>query len=246
MNENEVTSLGELDTYILGGQWGLNLEARPGQPYGVLVGRDFERAPNGEVIYENGLPVIDQDYKVLGDIAPDWTGGASFAIKYKNFDFSTLIDAKIGGDVHSMTYSWGRYAGTLSETLIGRETGVVGNGVMDDGSGNFVSNDVVVPAKVFNQAAYSNSVESSAIFDASYVKLRQMTLGYNVPKHLLEKTPLENIKVSLVGRNLAILYKKTPHIDPETGFSSANGAQGQEFGQYPSARNLGFNINLKF
>lgn len=245
-NENEVISLGELDTYLLGGQWGLNLEARPGQPYGLLVGRDFERAPSGEVVYENGLPVIDQTYKVLGDIAPDWTGGASFAIKYKNFDFSTLIDAKIGGDVHSMTYSWGRYAGTLEETLIGRETGVVGNGVMDDGSGNFVSNNVVVPAKVFNQAAYSNSVESSAIFDASYVKLRQITLGYSLPKRLLENTPLVDAKFSVVGRNLAILYKKAPHIDPETGFSSANSAQGQEFGQYPSARNLGFNVNLKF
>lgn len=245
-NENEVTSLGELDSYLLGGQWGLNLEARPGLPYGLLVGRDFERDPSGQVIYENGLPVIDQDYKVLGDIAPDWTGGANFSIRYKNFDFSTLIDAKIGGDVHSMTYAWGRYAGTLEETLIGRETGVVGNGVMSDGNGGFVANNVVVPANVFNQATYSNSVESSAIFDASYVKLRQMTIGYSLPKSLLKNTPIEALKFSIVGRNLAILYKKAPHIDPETGFSSANGNQGQEFGQYPSARNIGFNINLKF
>ena len=246
-NDNEVTSLGELDTYILGGQWGLNLEARPGLPYGLLVGRDFERTPEGgEVIYENGLPVIDQDYKVLGDIAPDWTGGASFSISYKNFDISTLFDAKFGGEVHSMTYSWGRYAGTLEESLIGRETGVVGNGVKDDGTGNYVPNDVVVNAKVFNQAAYSNSVESSAIFDASYVKWRQMTVGYTLPKRLLENTPIEGLKVSVVGRNLAILYKEAPHIDPETGFSSANSAQGQEFGQYPSARTLGFNVNLKF
>lgn len=245
-NENTVTSLGELDTYILGGQWGVNLEARPGQPYGVLVGRDFERDPSGHVIYENGLPVIDQTYKVLGDIAPDWTGGANFSIRYKNFDFSALVDAKIGGDVHSMTYAWGRYAGTLEETLIGRETGVVGNGVMSDGNGGYVANNVVVPANVFNQASYSNDVESSAIFDASYVKLRQMTIGYSLPKRFLKNTPIDGLKFSIVGRNLAILYKKAPHIDPETGFSSANGNQGQEFGQYPSARNIGFNVNLKF
>jgi TonB-linked SusC/RagA family outer membrane protein len=245
-NENEVVSLGGLDAYVLGGQWGVRLEAQPGQPYGVIVGRDFQRDTNGAVVYNNGLPVIDQAYKVLGDIAPDWTGGASFSIRYKNFNFSTLVDAKIGGDVHSMTYSWGRYAGTLEETLIGRETGVVGNGVMSDGSGGFVTNNVVVPANVFNQASYSNSVESSAIFDASYVKLRQMTLGYTLPSRLLKNTALDAVKFSIVGRNLAILYKKTPHIDPETGFSSANGEQGQEFGQYPSARNIGFNINLKF
>ena len=245
-NDNTVTSLGELDSYLLGGQWGVNLEARPGLPYGVIVGRDFERDSNGKVIYENGLPLVDQTYKVLGDIAPDWTGGANFSLRYKDFDISTLIDAKIGGEIHSMTYAWGRYAGTLEESLIGRETGVVGNGVMSDGNGGYVDNNVVVPAKVFNQASYNNDVESSSVFDASYVKLRQITLGYSLPKKLLKNTPIESLKFSVVGRNLAILYKVAPHIDPETGFSSANGEQGQEFGQYPSARNIGFNINLKF
>ena len=245
-NNNEVTSLGELETYVLGGQWGLSLEARPGQPYGSLVGRDFERTPGGEVIYENGLPLIDSTNKIIGNIAPDWTGGASFSFRYKAFDLSTLIDAKIGGDVHSMTYSWGRYAGTLSETLIGRETGVVGNGVMSDGSGGYVANNVVVSAKSFNQSTYSNSVESSAIFDASYVKLRQISIGYTLPRKFIENSIVKSLKVSIVGRNLAILHKNTPHIDPETGFSSSNGEQGQEFGQYPSARNIGFNINMKF
>jgi len=245
-NNNEVTSLGDLDSYILGGQWGLTLQARPGQPYGSLVGRDFERTTSGDVIYENGLPVIDSEQKVIGNIAPDWTGGANFSIRYKDFSFSTLLDAKIGGDVHSMTYSWGRYAGTLSETLIGRETGLVGNGVMSDGNGGFVTNNVVVSAKSFNQASYSNSVESSAIFDASYVKLRQISIGYNLPRKFLDKTVVQSVKLSIVGRNLAILYKNAPHIDPETGFSSSNGNQGQEFGQYPSARNIGFNLNIKF
>ncbi|MCX2679438.1 SusC/RagA family TonB-linked outer membrane protein [Galbibacter sp. EGI 63066] len=246
INDNQVTSLGELDTYILGGQWGVTLEARPGEPYGVIVGRDFERTEDGQVIYEDGLPLIDQTAQVLGDIAPDWTGGANFAIRYKNFDFSTLIDAKIGGDIHSMTYAWGRYAGTLEESTIGREDGLVGNGVMSDGSGGYVPNDVIIQAKSFNQASYNNSVESSAVFDASYVKLRQVTLGYSIPLRLLENTPVESIKFSVVGRNLAILYKKAPHIDPETGFSSSNGEQGQEFGQYPSARNIGYNISIKF
>ncbi|MFT5146268.1 MAG: TonB-linked SusC/RagA family outer membrane protein [Polaribacter sp.] len=245
-NKNEVTSLGDLDTYVLGGQWGLNLEARPGQPYGSLVGRDFERTTGGDVIYENGLPLIDSTQKIIGNIAPDWTGGATFSIRYKAFDFSTLIDAKIGGDVHSMTYSWGRYAGTLSETLIGRETGVVGNGVMSDGNGGYVANNVTVSAKSFNQSSYSNSIESSAIFDASYVKLRQISIGYTLPREFIENSVVKSLKVSIVGRNLLILHKNTPHIDPETGFSASNGNQGQEFGQYPSSRNIGFNINMRF
>jgi hypothetical protein len=245
-NENKVTSLGELDTYILGGQWGVTIEARPGQPYGVLVGRGFERSPDGQVIYENGLPVIDNTPRVLGDIAPDWTGGVNFDLRYKGFSLNTLIDAKIGGDIHSMSYSWGRYAGTLSESLYGRETGIVGNGVMSDGNGGYVTNNVVVPGKLFNQNSYSNDVEESAIFDASYVKLRGMSLGYTFPSKWLENTFITDVKLSLVGRNLAILYKVVPHIDPESAFSSANGEQGQEFGQLPSARSLGFNLNLKF
>ncbi|MDD2821484.1 MAG: TonB-dependent receptor, partial [Flavobacterium sp.] len=245
-NNNKVTSLGGLDTYILGSQWGITLEARTGEAYGSLVGRGFAKDPEGNVIYEDGLPVIESDKKILGNIAPDWTGGANFTMKYKGFDFSTLIDAKVGGDVHSMTYAWGRYAGTLEETLIGRETGVVGNGVMSDGAGGYVQNNVVVGAKEFNQSSYGNTIEESAIFDATYVKLRQMSLGYTFPKQWLNGTTLQDFKFSIVARNLAILYKAAPHIDPETGFSSSNGNQGMEFGQIPSARSYGFNVSVKF
>jgi len=153
----------------------------------------------------------------------------------------------MGGDIFSMTYMWGRYAGTLEESLIGRETGIIGNGVVSDGNGGYTPNNVVVDAKTFNQTAYdySNFTESG-VFDASYVKLRQIVLGYSLPKKWLTGTFIQDFRVSVVGRNLAILYKKVPHIDPETGFSSANGEQGQEFGQLPSARTYGFNINIKF
>ncbi|WP_395056617.1 SusC/RagA family TonB-linked outer membrane protein [Flavobacterium sp.] len=245
-NKNTVNDLGGLDAVTLGGQWGLTLQARPGMPYGVLVGKDFQRDSSGQVIYVNGIPQIDNAQKVLGDIAPDWTGGANFTIKYKNIEFATLIDTKVGGDVHSMSYAWGRYSGVLEETLIGREGGIVGNGVMSDGAGGYVTNNVVVRAESFNKAAFGNNIESSAIFDATFVKLRQMNLGYSIPKKFLKGTSIDNLKLSVVGRNLAILYKKAPHIDPETGFSSANGEQGQEFGQLPSARSIGFNVSLKF
>jgi TonB-linked SusC/RagA family outer membrane protein len=245
-NKNMVLDLGGADSLPLGTQWGVTLDARVGQPYGTLVGRDFQRDANGNVIYLNGLPQRDNAQKVLGDIAPDWTGGANFSIKYKTWDLGALVDAKFGGDIHSMSYAWGRYAGTLEETLVGRETGLVGNGVMLNSSGAFVPNNVVVSAESFNKAAYGNTLESSAIFDATFVKLRQMSLGYSIPKKMLNGTPIDALKFSIVARNLAILYKRAPHIDPETGFSNANGEQGQEFGQLPSARSIGFNINLKF
>lgn len=247
-NRNEVTSLGGADSYTLGGQWGMELQAIPGQAYGAIVGFPYARTDSGDIIYENGLPKVNNSALVtLGNITPDWTGGANFTFKYKNFDLSTLVDAKIGGDIFSMSYMWGRYAGTLDETLIGRETGVVGNGVVSDGAGGYTANNVVVDAKTFNQYAYNYSnFTESGIFDASYVKLRQVVFGYSLPKNWLKGTFIQDFKVSVVGRNLALLYKKAPHIDPESAFSNSNGEQGQEFGQLPSARTYGFNINVKF
>lgn len=247
-NENEVISLGGADAYTLGGQWGMELQARPGEAYGSIVGFPYSRTESGEIIYVNGLPQVNnEELVVLGNITPDWTGGANFSVGYKGFDLSALVDAKIGGELFSMTSMWGRYAGVLEETMIGRETGVVGDGVMSDGNGGYVANNVVRDAKTFNQHAYNYSnFTESGIFDASYVKLRQVVLGYSFPKQWLQGTFIQDFKVSVVGRNLALLYSKVPHVDPETGFSSANGEQGQEFGQLPSATSYGFNVNVKF
>jgi TonB-linked SusC/RagA family outer membrane protein len=243
---NEVTSLGGLEALVLGGQWNMDLQAREGYPYGVIFGSAFARDPQDNIIYNNGLPTLDPEYQILGDIQPDWTGGVLTKISYKGITASVLIDAKMGGELHSMTTTWGRYSGILSETIEGRETGVVGDGVIDNGDGTYRVNDVVVTAEAFNKAAYSNDNVESSVFDASYVKLRQATLGYTLPKKLLSNLPIRDITISAVGSNLALLYAKIPHIDPETAFSSENGEQGQEFGQLPSTRNIGFSINFKF
>ncbi|MFC0877356.1 SusC/RagA family TonB-linked outer membrane protein [Saccharicrinis sp. FJH2] len=250
-NNNMVIKAGKDDennqeTLVLGGQWYMNLEAREGYPYGVIVGTGLERSPSGEVIFENGLPVATAENIVLGDIQPDWTGGINLDIKYKGLSLNTLVDAKMGGDVYSMTTTWGRTAGVLKETLLGRETGLVGEGVMLDGDGNYVPNNVVVSAENYNHNTYTADIVETSVFDASYIKLRQVALSYNLPKSLVTKIGLQGVSVSLIGRNLALLYKKAPHIDPETGFDSSNGLQGMEFGQLPSARSIGAGLNVKF
>ncbi|MBV1888389.1 MAG: TonB-dependent receptor, partial [Urechidicola sp.] len=245
-NDNTVVSLGGLESLVLGGQWSMTLEAREGHAWGDIVGSSYRRAPDGQIVFVDGLPAIDGGNKVLGNVSPDWTGGANFSFTYKDFNLSALIDAKIGGDVYSMTTAWGRYAGVLEETMIGRETGIVGDGVMvDPVTGAFVPNNVIRSAEDYNKRAYSNSIVEGSVFDASYVKLKQVVFGYNLPSHLIENTMFDGISFSLVGRNLAILHKNVPHIDPESAFSDANGEQGQEFGQQPTARSLGFNINIK-
>ncbi len=249
-NRNKVIKAGKDDTnndesLIIGGMWNMDLQVREGYSYGVIVGPSLARTATGDVIYRNGLPVIGET-KVLGGIEPDWTGGVNLGINYKNISFSTLVDAKIGGEVYSMTSAWGRYAGILNETLVGRETGIVGDGVMLNDEGAYVPNNVVVSAETFNHYAYSNDIVETSVFDASYVKLRQVALSYSLPRNLASDLGLESVNLSLIGRNLAILYRKAPHIDPETGFDNSNSQQGQEFGQLPSARSIGVSLKVKF
>jgi hypothetical protein len=206
-----------------------------------LWGYDFKRDPNGNIIYANGLP-SQGDLKELGNATPDWLGGMLNEFTYKGFNASFLIDTKQGGDVYSMTTTWGRYAGALEETMIGREGGIVGEGVMLQGD-VYVPNTVSADAEAFNKAAYTQNIAYSSVFDASYVKLREIKFGYtftNTPKF-----PVKDLNISFVARNVAILSANVPHIDPETAFSSGN-VQGLEYGQLPSARSVGFSIGCKF
>ncbi len=244
-NKNRVESLpAGIDSYQLGTYWDMKLIAKPGEPYGSFYGYDFQRDPNGNVINENGLPV-QGDLTMLGSYTPDNTGGMNNILTFKNLSMNVLIDWRNGGELYSMTTTWGRYAGVLEETLIGREGGVVGPGVkaVDDGAGNisYVPNDIVVTAENYNKAAYSNTLQSSSVFDASFVKLREISLGYTFKK--IGNTPIRDLKLSLIGRNLALLKSSVPHVDPETAFGSGN-VQGFEFGQLPSARSIGFSISL--
>lgn len=207
----------------------------------MLYGYDFDRDTDGNVIFTDGLP-SQGNLTALGNVTPDWVGGVMNEFSWKGLNASFLIDMKKGGDLYSMTTTWGRYAGVLEETLIGREGGIVGDGVMPSGDG-YVKNTVVADCEQFNKAAYVSDVAYSSVFDASYIKLREIKFGYTFRK--LGNLPVKEINVSAVGRNLAILSTNVPHIDPETAFSSGN-VQGLEFGQLPTARSIGFSIGAKF
>ncbi|MFT6866791.1 MAG: TonB-linked SusC/RagA family outer membrane protein [Cyclobacteriaceae bacterium] len=247
---NEVVTLGGVDNLVLGGQWNVDVIATPGESYPALFGPDYQRDDAGNIIHVNGLPQKDNTSKVLGSAFPDWTGGFTNTFSFKGVSLGVLIDAKMGGSVYSMTNAWGRYSGVLEETLIGREVGIVGagvqaNGVDENGNTQYVPNNVPVDVQTYNHSAFGNNIAAGSVFDASYVKLRQVILGYTIPKQWLGASPFQSISVSVVGRNLALLYSKVPHIDPETAFSNDN-AQGIEHASYSSARSLGFNVNLKF
>jgi len=261
-NKNKVVSLADnLTTYQLNTSYnpltqttstnsfrGLSVEARVGQPYGTFFGKGFLRAPDGQIVYDaQGYPMLDPVSRVLGNFTPDWIGGISNVFKYKNFSLSTLIDIKHGGDIFSQSINVGRYTGVLKETTLGRETGIVGQGVVNTGTAdapNYVPNTKSISSEEYHHKYYLLTNNENTIFDASYVKLREVKFTYMISGKVMKKLPFRDIAVSVVGRNLALLKSNLPHIDPETSYYNDGNLQGIENGQIPTTRSIGFNISF--
>ncbi|MEX2152913.1 MAG: SusC/RagA family TonB-linked outer membrane protein [Gemmatimonadaceae bacterium] len=238
----------DLQTVTLGSYWSLNVEARLNEPYGALFGNPYRRDSLGRITVDaNGRPRPDGNKKVLGHYTPDWIGGFSNSFRYRGFDFSFLLDRHQGGEVFSVTNMFGRYAGVLQETLVGRDTGILIDAVYVNTCGKAadpatcgVKNTSRITAEQYNHWLYG--IHEAAIFDASYTKLREMKLGYVIPSRLASKMGVSTAYVALVGRNLW-LSSNVPHIDPETAFNNGN-AQGFEHGQFPSQRSIGFTFSV--
>lgn len=248
-NRNLVVELAEgLENYTLGSQNSLTSEARVGEPYGTLYGRRYLRSPEGEIVYSNGLPQLEPGTFALGNIQPDWIGGVSNTFSYRGFSFGTLIDIRMGGDIFDVGTGLARKTGQYAETAIGREEGVIGKGMKNLGSAEtplYVPNDVVVDAQSFWNAQNPRTYHEAGVFDGSFVKLREVTFGYSLPQAFLSNTFIQSARVSLVGRNLAILHRNHSHMDPEVDMKGGN-AQGFAYGEQPSTRNVGFNLNVSF
>jgi TonB-linked SusC/RagA family outer membrane protein len=247
-NRNVVVELAEgLTTYTLNSRNSLQSQARVGEPYGALFGIGFEKV-NGQILYSNGLPVVSTQARVLGNIQPDWTGGVMNTISFKGITLSALIDARVGGDAYNEGIGIARWTGQYEETAVGREEGIIGEGVMNIGtaeSPNYVPNNVIVPAQSLYAFNNARTRHEAAIFDMTYVKLREVTLGYTLPQSLLRGFFIKSAKISFVGRNLAILFKNIPHVDPEFDRLGGN-SFGFGYGELPATRSLGFNVNLVF
>jgi len=250
-NRNKVIALAEgLTTLILHQQRGLNSEARAGAPYGTLFGIGFERSPNGQIIYANGLPTVSTTPRVLGNIQPDWTGGLSNTFTYKGVSVSSLIDMRMGGDFFDEGTGTARWTGQYEETSLGREEGIIGKGVKvmsrnADGTAVYAPNDIIVAANQLYGFNNPRRYHEAVIYDGSYVKLRELTLGYSLPEAFLKRMFIRTAKLSVVGRNLAVLFKNTPHIDPEVDRFGGN-RQGFAYGELPNSRSVGFNLTLGF
>ncbi|MDD6052699.1 MAG: SusC/RagA family TonB-linked outer membrane protein [Bacteroidales bacterium] len=232
----------------------INLEE--GRPYGVLRGRDVMRDEYGRMIVNaDGQPLVTDNMQELGIVEPKWTG--SFINSFNIFGVSVnfQIDARIGGVLYSGTWNRATTAGVVAATYAGREEYYLSSVILGESakkaSFGFQWEDAVFEdgskCEMFVNPRYQfGSWDSRNVFDASYIKLREVSVGYSIPKKYLTKLPLSDVRVSLVGRNLAILYQKTPKgIDPEAAVSSGN-AQGIEYGGMPPVSTVGFDVKLSF
>lgn len=255
-NDNRVLSLIEgtkliqLGTY----QGGISSNAIVGRPFGILRGSDF--------VYLNGQKVVGANGYYLQNAAQDianpnarWRGGVTNTITYKNISLSALLDIKSGGQVFSLDRYYGLATGMYEETAgnndlgnpsrlpIAEGGGVIVPGVLADGTPNTrrVSNTF------FGVYGYRRNPAAGFVYDASFVKLREVALTLGLPKALLTKmTLIKAADFSIVGRNLWVIHKHTPGLDPEDGLGAGNLGQGYQSGSYPSVRTLGANLRLSF
>tara|TARA_R110002050_G_scaffold149463_1_gene276014 strand:+ start:42910 stop:46203 length:3294 start_codon:yes stop_codon:yes gene_type:complete len=266
-NTNKVISLVEgIDNLQLGSfQGGITVNARVGESYGAISGSDYVYAPDGsKVVKSNGYYAISATNDiVIGNTTPDFNAGMTNTLSYKNWGMSFLIDWQKGGDIFSLDQWYGMGTGLYEETVGTNDRGkpvrtpvADGGGVILDGvvadldangnpTGTYSPNTTRVEGGDYRVGGWARNPNKGYIYDASYMKLRELSIHYTLPKSLLAKTFISNATVSFVGSNLLIIYKNLPHADPEAGLSSGN-LQGFQSGVLPTTRNFGFNLKMNF
>ncbi|MFT7395638.1 MAG: ferric enterobactin receptor [Flavobacterium sp.] len=249
-NRGTVKELTEgINNYIIAqGPNGGTIEARVGERMGDIYGRGYLKSPDNQIVYNaSGSPILDTKIKKIGNYNPDWMLGLATNLKYKNFNLNALFDVRHGGKIYSMTNSIGMESGILAISLPGRETGIIGKGVVQNTDGTYSPNTTSITAEnwYYYNAFRRDNIEANS-FDASYVKLREVSLNYRLSDKWTKAVKMQNISIGLVGNNLA-LWTKVPNIDPETqAISGGTLLPGFEVLQLPSSRNYGIKLNASF
>ena len=266
-NRNKVVALygGSKNLAIGAFQGGVSLNAPLGQPYGQLWGKTWvkDSASGQKYITIGGRDSITTSTtNKIGNVNPDWIGGILNTVRYKNLALTFLIDIRQGGSVFSLDSYYGMNSGVYLETVALNDLGNPSrNPVLVDANGNSLPNSggIIVQGITANGKqntkrvpniggtyGYGYNPAAAFVYDASYVKLRELAITYSIPSSLFGSVKaIKGIDVSLIGRNLWIIHKNTPYSDPEENLSAGN-VQGYQSGAYPTSRNIGVNLKLKF
>ena len=255
-NESEVLKLAEgLDRLAISdGSFGIkNMQLTVGSKWGDFYSRGFQRDDQGRIIVAaNGLPETTQGKSVVvSNFTPDWLGGVRNTLRYKGLELSFLIDIRQGGSVISASLARLAADGLLERTVAGRDgTLVVGQNIFGtngavkaDGS----PNDIQIRSEDLwkSLGKSEDPIGEPFVEDASNIRLREFSLGYNLPKGGLEKIGLNHAKISLVGSNLFFFSRKAS-FDPETSTSTETNDEGYEYYSPPFTSSLGLNVKFGF
>ncbi|MBB6328695.1 TonB-linked SusC/RagA family outer membrane protein [Algoriphagus iocasae] len=230
--------------------WGMTINAKVGEEWGTLIGTGFKYADNGlPIINEDGSYAIERN-KDLGTTLPTATGGFTNTFRYKNFDLTAFIEFQAGGQFYSVTKMFNAYSGLGKETAGLNDKGSPLRDPVEDGGGVRVDGALEdgTPTTVYVDAYDYFSgmfgLHENWIYDASYVKLREIRLGYSLPAKLVNKTPFHTLNVAFIAKNLWLIHTNVPGLDPSEFGSGANGYAYFESGQLPGVRSLGFNVRI--
>jgi TonB-linked SusC/RagA family outer membrane protein len=251
-NRNKVVELIDgVDVYVMstGPANRGSIEARPGGRMGDLYGIGYNRAPDGQIIYnDQGLPTRTTGIKYLGNTNPDWKGSIGTELKYNNFRLNVLFDGQAGGEAYSLTHAVLMEEGKLKKTLPGRYNGIIGDGVRYDAiNDKYVPNNVLTTnIQAYYDAHFNRDNVEANTFSTDFIKLREVRLDYTFAKKFVSKLKLQKANIGVYGRDLFVITK-WPAFDPE--FGTLNDGQinaGFEIAQFPSTRTMGISLTVGF
>ncbi|MDO6595386.1 SusC/RagA family TonB-linked outer membrane protein [Oceanihabitans sp. 2_MG-2023] len=220
-------------------------QVEEGGQIGDIYGTGYLKNENEQfIIDDNGNFIADNNLQKLGNYNPDFTLGWNNNFSYKNWTAGFLLDWRQGGEIVSRTSALGNVGGQLAETEYRPEEGIIAEGVTQSGQ----PNTVAISAESYYRQYYDRNHEENNVYDASYLKLRQFSIGYtfNVKEGFLGLKDGGDIGISLIGKNLFAITEN-PHFDPEQLAVQGNGfISGVEDMSYATSRSFGLKASLNF
>lgn len=259
INRNKIIDISHaagVDLYTLGGFDAVSILAKTGSLYGDIYGSQLKRVKdeksqyNGQLILTaDGRPQIDGTSVYLGNQGAKALVGVTNTFAYRNFTLGFLIDARIGGEMYSVTQLMMQKNGTAAVTAPGGERNdLVVPGVIDNGNGTYTANNKSITQQQYWKAVTNGNLGASDInvYDATSIRLRNVQLNYSVPRSALGRLPVQSVKVGLACNNVWMISSHMRGLDPESVFAIGSNATGFENGAPPTTRTFLVNLSLSF
>lgn len=242
--------------YSLGGSDALQIYAVAGGVYGEIWGTKYQRVedPNSPyygqlLLSDSGLPQATSERYKIGEQQPDMMAGWTNSFTYKNFGFSFLIDGRFGGDIFSFTNLELQRSGIAEVTAPGgKREDIVVPGVVKQADGTYAPNQTPVSLQQYYQALGTGraGISEAYVYDATNIRLRNVSLTYSFPSSMLKKTPIQRLKLGVSVNNVWMIKSNLDGIDPESVYATSTNATGMENASAPTSRTYLFNVTLGF